>query len=46
MVSEYKLSFGDSYQSEEKVLENMVREEDSGDVRERHDLHTDKCLSA
>lgn len=34
MVSEYKLSFGDSYQSEEKVLENVVREEDSEDVRE------------
>lgn len=45
MESEDKLNFGDSYQIEEKVVEDIVREEDSGNVGERHYLHTDKCLS-
>lgn len=42
--SEDKLSFRDSLQLEEKVLEDGVLEEDSRDVGERQYLHSDKCL--
>lgn len=45
MESEDKLNFGDSYQIEENVVEDIVREEGSGNVGERHYLHIDKCLS-